>query len=204
MYGSERLFYGDVSRRSTSGAPFPSTATGERLSLARASQPEDPSVQTPRLDPSPRHSFDPRGPLSNASDRPLSSVIQNDLAPASNACALPKMAQIPPMVAGIEFPAGGTSSDDAGDEERAPTHSSPQGLQGGRCNGCSQRLWSRGGGPSGWRGRRAGPTARAGGPGGWGRAGGACGPARDAPTACVQHADVGTRNLLLLRQLTVV
>ena len=43
----------------------------------------------------------------------------------------------------------------------------------------------------------AGSSARVGGPGGGRPAGGALGRASDAPTACLQHADVGTYNLLL-------
>ena len=66
--------------------------------------------------------------------------IHNDLVTASNAPIMPKMKETPPLAAGIEIPAGGAVSGDAGDEESAPISDGPSALPGRRCYGRVQRL----------------------------------------------------------------
>ena len=93
--------------------------------------------------------------------------IHIDLVTASDASDTPKMKENPPLAAGIDIPASGVVSGDASDVESALIGDGLSGPYSGGPNGRVQRLSADCGGPDAWRGRRAGPSARAGGPEGW-------------------------------------
>ena len=114
--------------------------------------------------------------------------IHIDLVTASHAPNTPKMTETPPMVAGIEIPAGEVVSGDAADAESAPIGDGLSGPYSGGPNGRVQRLSADCGGPDAWRGRAAGLSARAGEPEGGMAAVPARGRVWNASAACCSEA----------------